>query len=419
MAPERTSVAIVGGGIIGLCSAYYLNQRSIDVLVIDAAEPGNGASKGNAGWITPSLSGPVPAPGVVRQSIRWMLKPDSPLYIKPRLDFGLLRWLFQFWRHCNHDTYRRGLTVTAELARGTFDLFDGLRRDGVEFEEHQAGLLFAFLTPPAMAHVLEDLQLLRPYGYSPVALDGQAARELEPALSDAVIGGVWVEQERQVRPESLTAGLTKRLLNEGVEFRPDTPVTSFEVDGRRVRRIVTTRGTIDADAVLIATGAWAPRLTDPLGVRIPIQPGKGYSLHYEPPPVRLSRALYLYEAKVGVTPLEGAVRFAGTMEFSGINDTIDTSRIGAIADAGERYLTSWPASVVGAERWTGMRPMTPDGLPVIGNLHPLDNAFIASGHAMLGMTLGPATGYAVSDMIATGRAPDVLRCFDPDRFARR
>lgn len=262
MPPERTSVAIVGGGIIGLCSAYYLSRLGADVVVIDAAELGNGASKGNAGWITPSLSGPVPAPGVVRQSIRWMLKPDSPLFIKPRLDFGLFGWLLRFWRHCNKHSYRRGLAATAELATGTFDLFDDLRRDGVEFEEHHAGLLFAFLTPSAMVHLLDDLRLLAPYGYSPVQVEGKEARQLEPALADAVIGGVWVEQERQVRPESLTTGLAKRLLNEGVELRPDTPVTSFELDGRRVQRVITTRGTITADSVLIATGAWVPRLTD-------------------------------------------------------------------------------------------------------------------------------------------------------------
>lgn len=416
MASDRASVAIVGGGIIGLCSAYYLNQRGVDVLVIDAAEPGNGASRGNAGWITPSLSGPVPAPGVVRQSIRWMFKPDSPLYIKPRLDFGLFGWLLQFWRYCNQGSYRRGLTATAELALGTFDLFDGLRQDGVEFEEHHAGLLFAFLTPSAMAHVEDDLRLLAPYGYSPLVVGKKEARELEPALADAVIGGVWMEQERQVRPESLTTGLTKRLLNEGVEFRPHTPVTSFELDRHRVQRVVTTRGTIGADAVLIATGAWAPGLAGPLGARIPIQPGKGYSLHYEPPPIPVSRALYLYEAKVGVTPLESAVRFAGTMEFSGINDVIETTRIRAIADAGRRYLRDWPVGLEGAEQWTGMRPMTPDGLPIIGRLHPWDNVFIASGHAMLGMTLGPATGRAVADMITTGHVPEVLRPFDPGRF---
>lgn len=403
---------VVGGGVVGLACAYSLAKRDFDITVVDAVAPGAGASEGNAGWVTPSLSMPVPAPGMVGQSVRWMLRSDSPLYIKPTLNPRRIAWLVSLLRNCNESRYARGLEATARLNERTFELFDELEGEGVEFEMHRAGLLFCFLDPSPRAHVLDDLARVKGFGYTPRPLDPDEMRAMEPNLAPAA--GLFVEQERQVRPESLVTGYVKRLLDVGADIRVASPVTGFERRGEVVAGVQTRDGVVEADEIVLAAGAHSGRLARKLGRKVPIEAGKGYSLHYEPAPVDVRHALYLYEARVGVTPLDGALRLAGTMEFSGINTKLRRTRVDAIAGAARRYLEGFPADAEGRE-WAGMRPMTPDGLPVIGRLAV--NVTIASGHAMLGVTLAPATGELVTQLITQGEAPEVLKPFDPQRFA--
>jgi D-amino-acid dehydrogenase len=413
-------VVVIGGGVVGLCAAEALRRRGGEVTVVDAATPGGGASAVNAGWIVPSLSGPVPEPGLVRTSLKWMLKADSPLYIKPRADLAFARWIFAFWRRCNARAYHAGLEATAELARRAMTLFDQLRANGVAFELHQDGLLFAYLTPTELEHDLRRLEPLRTFGYEPPApLDRAAVHDLEPSLADVVVGGYLLAQERHVRPDSLMAGLVAHLTANGVEVRAKTAVMGFERHGSRVTAVQTTGGRIDADAALICAGAWTPGVARLAGVRLPIEAGKGYCLDYAPPPMQpIRHALYLHEARVAVTPLDGMVRLAGTMEFSGLNDRIPPKRVEAIARAGRRFLRDWPAGLGDARTGAGMRPMTPDGLPVIGLLPGYANLAVASGHAMLGVTLGPSTGEAIADLLVSGSPTDILKPFDPGRFGR-
>lgn len=417
MAPP---IVVVGGGVVGLCVADALRRRGCRVLVVDAGPARRAASHANAGWIVPSLSGPVPAPGLVGTSLRWMVRPGSPLSIRPRADPDFLRWLLAFWRRCNARDHRAGLEATAALNARTMALFDLLRADGVDFEEHRDGLGFVYESPRELAHDHAALAALRPFGYeTPPLLDGDAMRAIEPALADGVVGGFRFAQERHVRPDSLVAGLERRLCDGGVELRPGTAVTGIEHHGGRVAAVETNAGPIAAEAVVLCAGAWSPALARRVGVRVPIEAGKGYSLDYAPPPplpAPIRGPLYLHEARVAVTPLAGTVRLAGTMEFAGLNQRIPPARIAAIARAGARFLRGWPADPARAAVWTGARPMTPDGLPVIGHLPGFANLLVASGHAMLGVTLAPATGEAVAEMLTTGRTPDVIRPFDPARF---
>ena len=405
---------VVGGGVVGLACAYSLRKRDVEVTVVDAVAPGAGASEGNAGWVTPSLSMPVPAPGMARQSLRWMLRSDSPLYIKPTLNPRRIAWLLALLRNCNDKSYARGLEATARLNARTFELFDELESEGVEFEMHRAGLLFCFLEPVARSHVLDDLARVRSFGYAPLSLDAKEMRDMEPNLASDISAGVFVEQERQVRPESLVTGYVKRLLDAGVDVHAASPISGFAKKGDAVVGVRNGEGVIEADEIVIAAGAHSGRLARKLGRRVPIEAGKGYSLHYEPAPVDVGHALYLYEARVGVTPLDGALRFAGTMEFSGMNTRLERTRVDAIAGAARRYLNGVPSDAQGKE-WAGMRPMTPDGLPVLGRLDA--NVTIASGHAMLGVTLAPATGELMAQLICDDETPDVLKPFDPLRFA--
>ena len=407
-------VVIVGSGVIGLSCAHFLCKRDVEVTILDAAAPGAGASEGNAGWVSPSLAGPVPSPGVVGESLRWMLKGDSPLYIKPTLDIRRIRWLIRLLRNCNEPAYRAGLLATARLGERTFELFDELEEDGVDFEHHSSGLLFAFLDADRRAHVLEDLEMVRSFGYSPETFGGRDLRYIEPALSSDIKSGILLEQERQVRPETLVTGLTKWLLGTDADIRVASPVTGVVRSGGKVAGVVTPDGEIEADEFIVAAGAHSGAVARLFGVKVPMEAGKGYSLHLEPPPVEVRHALYLYEARVGVTAFDRALRLAGTMEFSGLNSHLAPKRLGALNSAAERYLRDWPEGTEGRP-WTGMRPMTPDGLPVIGR--GAENVTIASGHAMLGVTLAPVTGHLVAELITTGKTPTVLEPFTPTRFS--
>ena len=398
--------------MIGLACAYALAKRDHHVTIVDAQAPGAGASEGNAGWITPSLSMPVPAPGMVGTSLKWMLRSDSPLYIKPTLDPRRISWLVRLLRNCNERRYSDGLAATVRLNAETFSLFDELQADGIDFEMHRSGLLFCFLEAVNSTHVLTDIDRAAELGYKPLLLGPAEVMEMEPEITRDVKAGIYLEQERQVRPESLVTGYMKRLLDEGADIRVASRIRGFEHSKGRIVAARNGDDVIEGDEFVIAAGAHSGRLARTLGCKVPIEAGKGYSVHHEPAPVSLSHALYLYEARVGATPFDGAVRFAGTMEFSGINDRMEPKRVAAISASASRYLHAWPDEVEG-RAWTGMRPMTPDGLPVIGRI--AENVTIASGHSMLGVTLAPVTGELVGQLVADGAEPDVLRPFSPAR----
>jgi D-amino-acid dehydrogenase len=412
-------VVVIGGGVIGLCVAVALERRGCGVTVLEAKTTGHGASFVNAGWIAPSLAGPVPAPGLVRTSLRWMLRPDSPLYIQPKPNLDLLRWLIAFWRRCNARDYRAGLEATAELNRRTMPLYDELAAAGVTFEMHQSGIVLASFSPAALERDLAEIESLRPFGVEVQGpFHGDTARELEPALGPAIAGAVWVTTDRHIRPDALTQGLVRHLHGRGVVIRTGTTVTGFEGTNGQITAVLTDRGRLEAEAVVICAGAWSGQVARLAGVRLPIQGGKGYCLDFAPPPREVRHPIYLHEARVAVTPLEGMVRLAGTMEFSGNNDTIRPARVAAIARQAACCLSDWPADYRQAEVDRGLRPMTPDGLPIIGLLPGHRNLAVAGGHAMLGVTLAPATAEALTEMLTTGEMPEVLRPFDPGRFRR-
>ena len=419
-------VVVVGGGVIGLCTAFFLDQRGVPVTVIDAGPAERAASHVNAGWVVPSFAEPVPAPGLMATSLRWMLRPDSPLHIQPHhlRDPAFLRWTLRFWRHCNARDYRAGTEVTAAFSARTFALYDAMRASGVRYEEHRDGVLFAYRTSRALEHDYAALEQIRRSGdeLSPI-MDGDALRDLEPALSEAVIGGYWRPQERSLRPDTLVRGLIDYLQERGVEVRRDTPVSAIETSGGRATGVIAGGQRIAARAVVVAAGAWTPRVLQTLRVRVPIEAGKGYSIDLSPQPLPrpVRRPLYLHETRVAITPLDGMLRVAGTMEFSGLNHDVRAERVGAIARSAAWALRGWPDETPTAGRgvrvWTGPRPMTPDGLPVIGWVPGYRDLAVASGHAMLGLTLAPATGEAVAELITTGQAPEIVAPFDPARFA--
>ena len=409
-------VVVIGGGAVGLACAYELARRGSEVVVLDRGEPGNGCSAGNLGWVVPALSDPLPAPGVVRESLKWMLKRDSPLYIDPRFALSAPGWLWRFWRHCNPRDYTRGLEAVAALNRRTFELYDRLRGDGVRFEMYQQGLLFLFSTEAELEHTFASFAKLTALGLSPAErLSRDAVLAMEPALSPQVAGGVLVTREGHLRPESLCSGLVERLRGMGAEVRSDLEVVGATRTAARVNAVETRAGALEGDVFVIAAGAWSGRVARMFGFDLPIQAGKGYSVTIRDPVNKPKYPLYLHEPRVGITPFDGALRLGGTMELSGINSRIVPERVAAIRRAASRYVPNVDAGRAQVE-WTGMRPLTPDGLPAIGRAPGLDNVFVATGHAMLGVTLAPVTGAAIGELVAGDRSSFDLVPFDPGRF---
>jgi len=415
-------VVVVGGGVVGLSTAYFLLRTGADVTVLTDHEAGDGASGVNAGWIAPSLSGPVPAPGVLSGSLRWILRPDSPFYVRPRVDPGFLRWLLAFRSNCNARTYAAGLEALAALNRRTLELYDLLRADGLEIDEHQSGLLMAYRSPRDADHEVAESAWLRRFGL-PDPVPGRP-QDLEPLLSDEIQGAYMLPAERHVDPRMLTAALVQAIARRGGRVLTGTRVVRVEpgrtsggdLDGARAVTVVGVDDQWPAHAVVVAAGAWTPTLLRDARVRIPIIGGKGYGLDFEPAPVALRQPLYLHDDRVAASPYDGRLRLSGTMEIAGLDVSVSRRRVEAIARAGARYLRGWPAGARPVRVAAGLRPLTPDGLPVIGAVPRTMGVWVASGHSMLGVTLGPATGEALAAAM-TGSAPDVLRPFDPDRFA--
>lgn len=415
---SMSTTVVIGGGAVGLLSAYELHRRGVDVTVIDKGDFGQACSAGNAGWVTPSLSDPVPAPGLVATSIKWMLNRDSPLYIRPSSIPSMAPWLLQFWRNCNEEAFHQGMSATARFAMPTMQLYDALLENGVEFEMHQTGLLLAAMNPRYLEHLAEGLEVMRQFGYEePQRLSGNELHDFEPGLTDAIVAGLWVREERHVRPETLTSGLVKWLTARGVTLMPGVEVTGIRRKGWSVSHVETVNGTLEADSVLIAAGAWSGKVAQltGTGLNLPMQAGKGYNVTVQNPTLALNHATYFSEVRVACSPFDRALRVSGTMELSGINTQLDPRRIEAIRRGADRCLREWSRGT-GETTWVGMRPMLPDGLPAIGRAPGFDNLFLATGHAMLGITLGPATAAAIADLMTSqGDARD-LTAFDPGRF---
>jgi len=408
-------VVVIGGGVIGLLAAHYLRKSGAEVTVLERGRAGAACSSGNAGWITPSIALPLPAPGLRLQSLGWMLRADSPLYIKPTAVPHLLGFLMRFWKYCNVRHFQAGTEAFAGLGADSIALYDELEADGLSFESHNDGLLMVFRETATLE---EEKRLLDGLKYGPIrVLGADEVHELEPALAPDIVAGLHVLPERTVRPEAVCASVAEHLRVRGVRIEEDCEVGSFQFEGARARAVDIGGTQVEADAFLIATGAEAARLAGQCGSRLPLQAGKGYSITVSEPEVAVRHPLYLGEAKAGITPFDGALRIAGTMELSGINLDLDPRRIAALARAAEREVPGSTAGSASVE-WVGMRPITPDGVPILGALPTCHNVFAATGHQMLGLTLAPSTGKVMAELILEGHTELDLAPFDPGRFGR-
>jgi D-amino-acid dehydrogenase len=411
-------VVVVGGGVVGLCVAHYLAAAGVAVVVLERASAGSGASWGNAGWVCRSHSAPIAAPGAAAYALRSLGRPDAPLWVRPSLDPALAGWALRFWRSSRRVRFRRGYAALVELNRPTLELFDGLSAAGVETTLRTPGLVHAFLSA---GEARRHLSLQRAMAGSAYEVPDDVAVGDDVAALDAALGPRVAAAYRVAGEGMVDPGRLVRSLAASVPVREGVAVVGVRrsSDGR-VRALRTSSGELPCSAVVVAAGTWSGPLLRGLGYKLPLQAGKGYSFS-----VRLDTApshpLYLGDRRVVASPINGAVRIAGTMELSGNNRRLDWRRLVAVASASRHYLGDWyehPDDLIGLIRdpWVGGRPLLPDSLPVIDRLPGAANAFVSTGHGMLGVTLAPASGRALSEYMLSGRRPGVLEPFRFDRF---
>ncbi|MCW2952920.1 MAG: FAD-dependent oxidoreductase [Conexibacter sp.] len=415
-----TRVVIVGGGVAGLTAAYYLRRGGAEVTVLERRRVGGGASGANAGWIAPAQAGPLPEPGLAAYGARSLTDRESALYVAPTQLPRMASWLIRFALRCNARDHRRGTQALGQLGRRAFELVEQLADDGVELELHRLGFVVAGRQRAGVEAFLAGRAPLRELGLQVPdrVLEAAELHELEPALADAVTSGVLVEQHWHVHAPQLMAALARRLREQGVVLEEGAEALDLArgADGR-VREVRSSAGAHPADAVVLAAGAWSPALARGLGVRLPVAAGKGYSFEVALPQ-QPRHALLLLEPHVGASPLRDRVRIAGTMEFSGVGDGIDRRRVETIARGARQMLRGFDAQPLEDVRG-GMRPIAPDGLPIVDRAPGHENVFLATAYSMLGITIGAPAGEALARMILSGERPAELEPFRATRFGWR
>ena len=410
---------VIGGGISGLCCAYYLRRRDVDVTVVDRARVGarTASSWGNGGWIAPAQAGPLPEPGLTVYGLRALVRADSALYFRPSYLPRLTPWLLRFWTYCNERDYDRGTAALAALGKPCFELVDGMVADGIEFELWKLGMVCATEKEEDARKVLRSLEGMRRYGYDlpDDVLGEDEIHELEPSLNDRVKAGFHLAEQWNVKADTLVEGLATRLREMGVEFLEGAEVIEFDGTGTVVRSVRTGAGDVGGDQFVLAAGSWTTPLAARLGVKIPMEPGQGLLLPARPEADAQARDPLRGHPRGG-DPAGDRVRIGGTMEFSGYDLAIDERRISNLFELARGYIDLEKPDY--EEPWAGFRPMTVDGLPILDWAQPYRNAYLATGYSMLGMTVSPPAGEAMAEMIVTGSRPEVFEPFRVDRFPR-
>lgn len=410
-------VAVVGAGVIGLSCAFALSEDGHDVVVLDRGELGDGVSAGNTGWVVPSLSTPLAAPGVLREGLRHGLDPRGALVIRPRLDPSWLLWLWRFARASRRSTFERGVEALLRLSRITLGELDRMADNGVRFEQHAAGLL-AVARDPAALHWFDDVfRELGKLGFEGGhrRLGPAEARDLEPALSESVGAALHATIDRHVEPSTLTSGLAEYLAVHGVVIRTRVAVERVDREGHAWRVVLGGGSDERADAVVVAAAMGSVELLRPF-MPLPLVAAKGYSVTLADVDRMPSLALYLCEPKLGLSPFESGLRIAGFFELGARDATPSADRCRQLVEEARPYLAGRVADPPAGERgWAGFRPATPDSLPLLGRVPGAPGLVLATGHGMLGVTLAPATGAAVAGLLR-GEDDAWLAPFAPGRF---
>lgn len=392
---------VIGGGVIGLCSAYYLNQKGHKVTVIDKTDMKDGCSYGNAGMIVPSHLIPMAQPGMIAQGMKWMFNPKSPFYIRPRVSTELISWGYQFYKHANKNHVESSIPALRDLSLLSKELYQDFSKLNSSFDYQEKGLLMLYKTYSTGEEEIKAGELAQKMGLEVDFHNRIETGALEKNIELDVLGSVHYKSDAHLIPNNFLEFLKKILLKNGVEFKTNTLVQKFKYSKGKIESIQTEKGVFKADEFILSAGSWSPKIAKMLGISIQILPGKGYSFNRSTATYSPSIPSILCEGKVAVTPMGNQVRFGGTLEITHTNDQkINSNRLKGIVETVNSFYPSIKMETPNNnEVWSGFRPCSPTGLPLISRSKQVENLILATGHAMMGLSLAPATGKIVQEIV--------------------
>lgn len=411
-------VVIIGGGAVGLWCAWHLHQSGREVTIVDKGDFTDGCSFGNAGMIVPSHFMPMASPGIISKGIKWMFKKDSPFYIRPRLNLELAQWLWSFYRSSTKKHVAESVALLRDLHTESRELYRQLQQaPGFSFGFEQKGILMLFKSAAAEYEELEMAEAAHHLGIDTNHLTPEKLKQVEPGIQMDVRGAVHYPGDAHITPHEFMRQMVNYLKEEGVEFISGTEVTGIHDHGRTGAEVSTVDGDIiQAQRIVVAAGSWSGKLLKKSGYRLPMQDGKGYSMTLERLPLKPSIPSILHEARVAITPMGDDLRISGTLEISGMDDHINQHKLNSILKAVPEYYPELKIMEAGPV-WFGYRPCTPDGMPYIGPLKNGSAVIMATGHAMMGLSLAPVTGRIVKDMLNSLSSGHALNKTESLRFS--
>ena len=412
-------IVIVGGGIMGLSCAYYLAQRDYKITIVDRGTPATeNCSFGNAGYVTPSHIVPLAAPGMVMLGLKWMRDPESPFYVRPRLAPDLFSWGWQFYRAGTKAHVQRAAPLLCQLNMASRACFEEWNEQLQGFDFETNGMMMLCKTQHALDEEAEVAKLAQSLGLRAEVLNAQQTQERNPHIKLDVQGAVYFADDCHMAPHKLMARLLEKLATQNVNFLWNTEVRGWKLNGKKVGAALTSDGEIEGDEFVLCGGSWSTGTARTLGLKIPLQAGKGYSLTLPKPHSLPAVPTIFVERRVAVTPMGNELRFAGTMEIAGLNTNVNPARIRGIKKSVPLYFPEFSdADFKGVQPWVGLRPCSPDGLPYLGRTRRYDNLCLATGHAMMGLSLGPISGQIIAQTIAGETPPISSALLDPDRYS--
>lgn len=404
--------------MIGLSSAYYLQKQGYKVTVIERGDITDGCSFGNMGYISPSHFVPLASPGIISQGLKWMLRSTSPFYIKPRLNGDLIEWGYRFWKSSTAANVEKNIPHLNNLLQLSRKLVNDLRTDiGDNFDMETIGCLMMCKQQKTLDHEFHLADEAEMLGLKVERLLRDEVQQLEPDVETDVAGAVLFKDDCHFNPGKMMLSLKNYLENKGVQFQLNTTVTGFEKSGRKITGVITGNGKINCEEVVLATGSWLPVVAKMLGIKLLLQPGKGYSYTYPYVEKNIKYPAILVDGRCAITPWGNALRIGGTMELSGINNKVLVKRMQGIYDSALNFYPGLKIDFPPKDKiWNGLRPVTPDGLPYIGKAGAYDNLVIAGGHAMLGISAGTGTGKLVTEIIQRKTTSINISAFKVERF---
>jgi len=412
-----SKVIVAGGGVIGLCTAYYLNKAGHEVTLIDKGDLKHGTSFGNAGYISPSHFIPLASPGIVAKGLQWMLSSSSPFYIKPRLNMDLIRWALTFWKRSGKATMERNIPHLNNILHLSRELTTAIRNDlGNQFRMEEKGCFMLYKSALTEKHELELAKEAADLNIETRVFNAKEIQDMEPEVEVNVRGGVLYPIDAHLHPGDLMKTIHDHLQQSGVKFQLETTITGFEKQGRKVSKVLTDKGDFTGDEIVLATGSWLPVTSRDLGIDLLLQAGKGYSMTFDAVEKNLHYPAILVDDRVAMTPMGADLRMGGTMEISGIGSPMLMKRVQAIFKAAKSYYPDLPVAFPSQDKiWHGLRPLSPDGLPYIGRHSKYDNIVMAGGHAMLGLSLAAATGKLVEEIVGGLKTSIDISAFNVER----